>query len=305
MSKARGVFCLQLVVAAAGAGAVALALIAAAGRVSLQPPRLDVLWTACQSVLLPDTSVTGILGLLLGTLAVAVLLLTAASARRQLGASRRFVRALPVTEGRRLDGIAVTMVEDSKPRAFCAGLLRPRIYVSTATLAELNDDELRAVLAHELHHARKRDPLRVFLGQLIADSLFFVPAARRLAERYAALAELAADRAATQATGDPAPLASALLSFEAADPAVVGIAPERVDHLMGERARWELPAALLGWALAAFVAVAAVALRIDASATATELNLPLFLAQSCMVAMAIVPPLVGAAALARARLSRA
>ena len=305
MGKARGVFCLQLLVGAAGAGAVALALIAASGRVSLQPPPLDVLWAACQSVLLPDATFTGVLGLILGALAAAVLILTAVSARRQLRASRRFVRALPVRERRRLDGVAVTVVEDSKPRAFCAGLLRPRIYVSTATVAQLNDDELQAVLAHESHHARKRDPLRVFLGRMIGDSLFFVPAARRLGGRYAALAELAADRAAVRATGDPAPLASALLSFEAADPAVVGIAPERVDHLMGESARWELPAALLGWGLAAVVAVAAVALRIDASATATELNLPLFLAQSCMVAMAIVPPLVGAVVVARARLSRA
>lgn len=48
----------------------------------------------------------------------------------------------------------------------------------------------------------------------------------RLSRRYAALAELAADRAAVRASRDDvAPLASALLSFEAADPAVVGIAP--------------------------------------------------------------------------------
>ena len=301
MGKARGVFWLQLLVGVAGAGAVALAFVAAAGRLALNPPALEALWAACQSILLPDATLTGIVSLVLGMLALAVVALAGASAVRQLRASRRFMKALPVNDRRSFGGMAVTVVEHSKPRAFCTGLLRPRVYVSSGTLAALNDEELRAVLAHEVHHARQRDPLRIFLGRLIGDSLFFVPAARRLGERYAALAELAADRAAVRTTGDPAPLASALLSFEAADPAVVGIAPERVDQLMGERARWELPVALLVWTLAALVAIATVALRIDAAA-ATELNLPLLLAQSCMVAMAVAPLFVGAGVLVRKRL---
>lgn len=304
MGKARGVFCLQLLVGAAGAGAVALAFAAAAGQVTLEPPPLAALWAACRSVLLPDAGISGILGLGLGAMAVAVLALAVRSALRQHRASRRFVRALCVRDRRTFDGVAVIVVAGSKPQAFCAGLLRPRIYVSLATLAYLSEDELRAVLAHEQHHARHRDPLRVFLGRVIADSLFFVPAARRLGQRHAALAELAADQAAVRTTGGPAPLASALLSFEAADPAVVGIAPERVDHLLGARARWELPVALLAWAVAAVVAIGAVAVRIEATAAtgAPALNLPLLVAQSCMVLMAVGPVALGAGLLARKRL---
>lgn len=293
-----------MLVGGAGAAAVVLALAAAAGTVALRPPPLEELWAACRSVLLPDASVAGVLGLLLGTLAVTVLGLAAASATRQLRASRRFVSALRVIERRRLDGATVTFVDGVKPQAFCTGLLRPRIYLSSATLAVLDARELRAVLSHEAHHARRRDPLRVFLGKVIADSLFFLPAARRLDARHAALAELAADRAAVRTTGDPAPLASALLSFEAADPAVVGIAPERVDHLMGERTAWEVPIALLAWTAVVLAGIVAVALRIDAAAAAAELNLPLLLAQSCMVAMAVGPLLLGAALLARKRIRR-
>ncbi len=304
MGKARSVLALQLLLAAVGLGAVGLGAAIAAGRLSLAPPSLPALLEACQRALLPDAGVAGVLSLLLGVLAFAVLGRTLWSAAGQLRASRRVLRALRVVERRTIDGQPVTVIDGMRPVAFCAGLLRPRVYVSTGTLATLNDVELGAVIAHERHHARLRDPLRLFLARVIADGLFFVPALRPLSERYAALAELAADRAAVRASrDDAAPLASALLSFEAADPAVVGIAPERVDHLMGERAPWQLPAALLAWALVAVTALVVVALRLQAMGGAVDLNVPLLVAQSCMVLMASIPLAIGAAMLVRARLS--
>lgn len=303
MAKARGILFLQLLVGTAGASAVAVALAAAISGVSVRPPPLDELLAACQAVLLPEVSALGVLTLLLGVLAFSVLGLGGASARRQFRASRRFLGALRFVERRPIDGTVVTLVESRELLAFCAGLLRPQIYLSTGSLARLRADELQAVLAHERHHARQRDPLRLFATRVLADALFFLPAARRLGERYAALAELAADRAAVRTAGDAAPLASALLSFEAANPAVVGIAPERVDHLMGARPAWELPIALLVWSFVPLVAVVAVALRVKASAS-TELNLPLVVAQSCMLAMAVVPLALGAFLAVRARLAR-
>lgn len=304
MGKARSVLALELLLAAVGLGAVGLGAAIAAGRLSLAPPSLPALLEACQRALLPDASVAGVLSLLLGVLAFAVLGRTLWSAAGQLRASRRVLRALRVVERRTIDGQPVTVIDGTRPVAFCAGLLCPRVHVSTGTLATLDDVELGAVIAHERHHARLRDPLRVFLARAVADGLFFLPALRPLSERYAALAELAADRAAVRASrDDAAPLASALLSFEAADPAVVGIAPERVDHLMGERARWQLPAALLAWALMAVTALVVVALRLQTMGGAVDLNVPLLVAQSCMVLMASIPLAIGAATLVRARLS--
>jgi len=59
--------------------------------------------------------------------------------------------------------------------AFCAGLLRPCVYVTTAT-AKLNTNELDAVLAHEAAHARRRDPLRRLLTRAAADVHDLTPA---------------------------------------------------------------------------------------------------------------------------------
>lgn len=304
MAKARAVFLLQVSLGVAGVASVGLALAAAVGGVSLRPPSPEALWAACQAVVIPDVSLAGALSLVLGMLSFAVIGLALTSAWRQLRTSRRFVRALDIVERRCVDDITVAVADEQQPVAFCAGLMRPRIYVSTGALAALDGDELQAVVAHERHHARQRDPLRIFVARVLADALFFLPAARRLGERYASLAELAADRAAVRAAANAAPLASALLSFEAANPAVVGIAPERVDHLMGQRAAWELPVVLLAWSSIALVAVAAVALRVSATAS-TELNVPLLFAQSCMLAMAVAPLAIGGFLLARRRIRSA
>lgn len=298
----RSILVLQLLLAAAGLAAVGFGSLAAAGQLSLAPPSVATLLEACQRLLLPDTSLEGLLSLMLGALAFAVLGRTLWSAVGQLRASRRVLRALRVVEERTLGGQRVRVIGGARPVAFCAGLVRPRIYVSTGTLATLSDLELGAVVAHEGHHARLRDPLRVFLARALSDGLFFLPALRPLSERYAEVAELAADRAAVRASqDDAAPLASALLSFEAADPAVVGIAPERVDHLMGERWSWQLPAALLAWALLAVSALVVVALRVQATGAAVELNVPLLVAQSCMLLLASLPLIAGAAVVLRTR----
>ncbi len=304
MPKARAVFLLQVSLGVAGVASVGLALAAAVGGVSLRPPSPEALWAACQAVVIPDVSVAGALSLVLGVLSFAVIGLALTSAWRQLRASRRFVRALDIVERRSVDDIMVAVADEQQPVAFCAGLISPRIYVSTGALAALDGDELQAVVTHERHHARQRDLLRIFVARVLADALFFLPAARRLGERYASLAELAADRAAVRAAGHAGPLASALLSFEAANPAVVGIAPERVDHLMGQRAAWELPLVLLAWSSIALVAVAAVALRVSATAS-PDLNVPLLFAQSCMLAMAVAPLAIGGFLLARARIRSA
>jgi hypothetical protein len=77
----------------------------------------------------------------------------------------------------------------------------------------------------------------------------------------------------------------------------VGIAPERVDQLLGERPRWELPLALIASAAVTIAGLLALALRTAESAGHASLEMPLLLAQACMVGMTVLPVLVGAAAL--------
>ena len=292
MTRVRIAFGLHVALAALTALVLAVALTGAAGTVSLSAPSAGALAAACGRIALPDVGVVSLATLALGSLAVAVVTLSVRCLMRQARDTRRFVAALRVIgEG---PGGAAVFAGDA-PQAFCAGLLRPRVYISEAAL-ELPAGELTAVLAHEAHHRRLRDPLRVALARAIGEGLFFLPAARRLPERYDAVAELAADRAAVRAAGAPS-LASALLAFQRTGPVVVGISPERVGHLLGDAPRWELPLAVLTWSLMILGAGAAVVLRLGAIDSGVMVNLPLVAAQSCMLLMAAVPLVLGATAL--------
>lgn len=303
VTKARGVICLLGALALLGAAVTAVALFVAATSVHWELPSAAALVAACQSFALSQLTAISVVTLVLGSGAFAVVALAGRSVLRQVRASRRFLARLQIT-GPVRSGLPKTFVfADEAPHAFCAGLLRPRIYVSTGAIAALADDELQAVLAHERHHARCRDPLRLLIARTASDALFFLPGMRRLADRYAALAELAADRAAVRAGGgEPRSLAAALLAFDAAtSPAVVAIAPERVDSLLGNRPAWQLPLALIASALVVLTAITVVAVRVADASAHTALDLPLLLANACMLAMAILPLALGAATLLSSR----
>ena len=294
-------FALQVALGMVGIGVAALALAVAARAVTLESPSSNAVVEACRRFVLPQLSIGSVTALGLGSIAFAVLGLATKCALRQARDGRRFFRRLPVL-GRTPDGLAIVFADD-RPRAFCAGLLHPRVYISTGAIDALADDELAAVLAHEAHHARQYDPLRIAFVRMLGEALFFLPVLQRLADRYAELAELAADAAALRRhRGDPRPLAAALLAFdERASSTVVGIAPERVDHLLGERPRWELPVALLAWAAVVVIALVVVAMRADDATAHTAISLPLLAAQLCMVAMAVGPLVVGASAVLASR----
>lgn len=154
---------------------------------------------------------------------------------------------------RRLESVArrvgladrLDVVDVAVPTAFCYGYLRPRVLVSTALTALLAPSELEALLLHEREHLRRRDPLKVALGKLLASALFFVPALGGLYQRYLVEKELAADRAAVVAHGGSAGLSAALVRLvelgalprpslgAGADEALAA----RVDSLLGEPVR--------------------------------------------------------------------
>jgi hypothetical protein len=301
MRSAKGLYRLHAALALAGAAATALALVVALTRVSFQPPSLEAIARACQRVGLDDLSLVSLLVLSLSSLSVAVLALALRSAVRQLRQRRRFLRGLRVVGRADIEGCRALVVDDERAQAFCTGLWVPRVYVTRGTLDLLPADQLAAVVAHEAHHARRRDPLRLFVARALGEGLFFLPALGRLTERYVALAELAADEAAVS-RGGRRPLAAALLAFdETPNAVVVGIAPERVDHLLGDRPRWELPTALLLGAALTVAGLVALVLQTAQATSHASVALPALLAQACMVAMTVVPVMVGAAALLASR----
>ena len=119
--------------------------------------------------------------------------------------------------------------------AFCAGLLRPRVYLTTA-IAKLGANELAAVLAHEAAHARRRDPLRRLITRAAADVMFWFPLLRWWLHRHVENAEVYADKAAIDHAGRQG-LAAALLGAAqppVAVPAMAGATETRIAHLLGD-----------------------------------------------------------------------
>jgi Zn-dependent protease with chaperone function len=209
---------------------------------------------------------------------------------RQLRGYRSLVAQIGVVEPLGKDP-RVNVIADPRPQAFCAGYLRPRVYVSRRAVELLTEAELDAVLAHEHHHRRVRDPLRLAYARILSEAVFFLPVLRSLSERYAELAELSADHAAVAANaGETAPLASALLAFDESGPAgTAGISSERVDALLGEPIHWRLRAWLLAASLVLLSGLTAVVWLVSGAASAhATFNLPILSSQPCVVLMTIV-----------------
>lgn len=110
---------------------------------------------------------------------------------------------------RRAGVVRLVGIEGTDCTAFCAGLLRPHVYLTSGAVDTLSRRELEAVLVHEATHARRRDPLRRLVARSVADVWLFLPVLRWWAARRMEHAELVADRAALART-DPDAVAGAL-----------------------------------------------------------------------------------------------
>jgi Peptidase family M48 len=288
---------------ALGAASVAIAQLFASWRIGSTPAAHEVSLLGLR-VSYPVANLAAIAVMLLAGFGLLIAGAATWGLGRELLADRRFRRTLAACSPVALEG--VLLIADDTPQAFCAGLLRPRVCVSTGALELLDPAALAAVMAHERHHALRRDPLRVASGRALAAGLFFVPSLRHLVERQHALAEIGADEAAVQTAGvDRSALANAMLSFaDATAPDGGGVEHERIDSLLGQHASWRFPLALCVGAVAAlglFVAVAVLAAR-TAAGSAT-LAAPFLSQQPCVVMLALIP-LVAVAVAAQARTRR-
>jgi beta-lactamase regulating signal transducer with metallopeptidase domain len=239
----------------------------------------------------PTANVAAIVVLVLAIVGLIVVARALAGATRELTASRRFARML---SGRRPESLkGAFVVHDERPAAFCAGLIRPRVYVTSGAVAILDEAALDAVLTHERHHVSRRDPLRLAVGRVLAGATFFLPRLSELGRRHQALAELSADEGAISAApGNRAALARAMLTFsDAALPGeATGIDPDRVDNLLGDRPSWRFPALLIAATAGVFALLATVALLAGSVATGSaSLSVPFLSAQPCIAVLAAIP----------------
>jgi hypothetical protein len=98
------------------------------------------------------------------------------------------------------------------PPIATVGLLRPRVVVAKSVDDVLDEDALAAALSHEGAHVRHRDPLRLWLAQIVTDLQWPSPAARRRLECWLAALELARDEEARLAGARGEDLAAAVVA---------------------------------------------------------------------------------------------
>ena len=244
-----------------------------------------------QKLSYPTANAGAIVMIVLAAFGLSVMAMTIVGTVRELAAARRFRRRLAQQDLRPLQDALV--IDDERPQAFCAGLIAPRVYISTGALALLDDSGLDAVLAHERHHAAHRDPLRLATGRVLARALFFLPGLEELSRRQQALAELSADESAVNAApANRSGLAGAILSFS--DTRVAGYSGgvdlARVDFLLGESPSWRFPMALCVGAAALLGLLTAIAVLAGQVARGSATLAPPFLSrQPCVVVLAVFP----------------
>ncbi len=133
------------------------------------------------------------------------------------------------------------------------GWLRPVVLLPVSALTGLNEDQLLAVLAHELAHVRRHDFLVNALQRAVESVLFYHPAVWWLSGRIRVERELCCDDLAVSVCGDRFVYAQALVELERARasapalavPAASGRLARRIRRLAGseETNRDWLPAA--------------------------------------------------------------
>lgn len=143
----------------------------------------------------------------------------------------------------------VRFVVSGHPAAFCAAALRPAIHVTEGLVERLRPCELDAVLIHEQHHLRRREPLRRLIWNALGAVLFYVPLVPWWARHRAELAELAADRTAITQRGSAALAGAVWVVGSGGAPrgaVAFGDATEaRVSQLLGEQLPKRRPGARL------------------------------------------------------------
>ncbi len=135
----------------------------------------------------------------------------------------------------------VRLRPDCPGGAFTAGVRRPWIALDPVLADGLDARELDALLAHEMAHIRRRDPLLTLLTGVARDLTFFLPGIHLATRWLRHEQEEAADDLAARATRRPGALASTILKVWEAQTgraqlvnACAAVAPVAL--------RWPLPA---------------------------------------------------------------
>jgi Zn-dependent protease with chaperone function len=168
--------------------------------------------------------------------AAAVVLRAAGFVARELYHERRDRRehaALVAATGRPGDELGVAIVDHDAPAVYCLPRGPYQIVISAGALAALTPEQLRAVLAHERAHLRRRHHVILALAVALARAFPRVPLLSQAPSQLAVLAEMAADDAAARRhRGDDLAAALVVLARAGAQPATLAASgPEAIARL--------------------------------------------------------------------------
>ena len=224
-----------------GTGLTGLAMIVGLTHLSLE---LAALIDTCASTLLHayDTP-GGTAGLAAGSalLAVVAVRLFWSAARTWMTQSRVRQQTAATTDlvGHRDIVAGATVLDHETPYAFCVPGRHPRIVITSAAVASLNQTQLRAVLAHESAHLQGRHHQVLSITQALVSAFPWIPAFRLAASHTAALLEVLADDRARREVGREA-LSGALASLARTQPSPVVLAATAI-HVEHRLARLSSP----------------------------------------------------------------
>ncbi|MEK4229809.1 M56 family metallopeptidase [Solibacillus sp. FSL H8-0538] len=97
--------------------------------------------------------------------------------------------------------------------AITMGLFNPKIVISTALINLLNEQELNAVIFHEMYHKNQNDPFKLFLLSLFASTMPYIPVLKWFEQQYRIIEELSADAWAIEKQQTPLNIGSALIKM--------------------------------------------------------------------------------------------
>lgn len=176
----------------------------------------------CLSLFMEDSFYYFLVIFLFNTLLAYILFVTVIKIIKQIILSQRFYKKIKewkdhdysrfISEKHgRLENIIV--VKNSNTLAFTMGFIKPSIVLSTGLIQMLEEDELKAVIEHESFHQNNHDPLKIFILELIAHSLWFIPLTKWCHQNYTIISEILADEHAIKKLGSQLELSSALLKL--------------------------------------------------------------------------------------------
>lgn len=134
----------------------------------------------------------------------------------------RLLSSLPLESNPKLENIAtgthfynylVVVNNNQLHAAFTHGFLNPKAYLTSGICSYLTDKELQSVILHEMHHVTNRDPLKLFIIQILCTLNFFLPINYFLLNKFSLLSEKAADDNVVKLSGEPLELASAMVKI--------------------------------------------------------------------------------------------